>query len=192
MGGWCVHTSVHECMRIYRHPQIPHPCPYEFLHVCHPSCFHYYFLDHLKTRLLWWIQRETENCTAQKTNVSSLRFFDIEDDQIARQLTLIDHRTSSFAPLMHACVVCIRMNVVFAAGFFALIKPTELVNCDWTNEKTLYRCPHVLQCIERFNSVSMWVATMILSMDTPRLRAKVRVSCCCRHARDEQLLYVCV
>jgi len=78
----------------------------------------------------------------------SVSFYDIEDVEIARQLTIMDFQ------------------------LFVRIKPTEFLNQAWTKPKLQHRCRNLLAIIEHFNVVSSWVATMVLNCETVRMRAK--------------------
>jgi hypothetical protein len=75
-------------------------------------------------------------------------FFELDDLEIARQLTIIDYH------------------------LYARIKPTEFLNQAWTKHKLQHRCRNLLASIEHFNVISSWVATVILNCDTVRARAK--------------------
>ncbi|GAM21223.1 hypothetical protein SAMD00019534_043980 [Acytostelium subglobosum LB1] len=79
----------------------------------------------------------------------NLMIYDIEEEEIARQMTLIEFE------------------------MFKKIKPPELLNQSWNKAKLKHRAPNVLRMIDRFNSVSMWVATMIIQ--TPKVKARARM-----------------
>ena len=53
------------------------------------------------------------------------------------------------------------------------LQPPELLNQAWNNYKLKYRAPNVLSLINRANSVSYWVASMILWQEKPKDRKKV-------------------
>eukprot|EP00761_Pharyngomonas_kirbyi_P009972 gb/GECH01009990.1/.p1 GENE.gb/GECH01009990.1/~~gb/GECH01009990.1/.p1 ORF type:complete len:854 (+),score=250.42 gb/GECH01009990.1/:1-2562(+) len=72
---------------------------------------------------------------------SKLDIFDIDELEIARQLTIVEH------------------------DLFREIQPSELLNQAWNKPKIRHRSPHVYQMIQRFNKVSEWVSTQIV---TPR------------------------
>jgi len=76
-------------------------------------------------------------------------FFCFEDSEIARQLTLIEFR------------------------IFSQIRPKELMNQSWQKPKLMHRSPNVLRMVKRANSVSMYVAHVILSLPTPEKRAEI-------------------
>jgi hypothetical protein len=86
-------------------------------------------------------------------NSGNLNFMDVEDEEIARQLTLIDYE------------------------YFAAIKPTELLNQAWNKPSLQSRCPNVMAAIERFNIVSKWVVSMIIKVENLRTRAKMFAKC---------------
>ncbi|EGG19007.1 Ras guanine nucleotide exchange factor [Cavenderia fasciculata] len=79
----------------------------------------------------------------------SLDILDVDDEEIARQLTLIDFE------------------------MFAAIKPSELLNQSWNKPKLRHRSPNVLALISRFNEISSWTASMILNHDKVKDRARV-------------------
>ncbi|KAF2074781.1 hypothetical protein CYY_003927 [Polysphondylium violaceum] len=78
-----------------------------------------------------------------------LEIYDIDEEEIARQLTLIEF------------------------NLYKKIKPPELLNQSWNKAKLKYRAQNVLKIIDRFNSVSMWVATLIIQ--TPKVKARARM-----------------
>lgn len=89
-----------------------------------------------------------------------LQWHDIDDEEIARQLCLIDFR------------------------LFCMIKPSELLNQSWNKPKLKMKALNVLKMINRFNQVSMWAATSILKTPKIKDRAKImgkliKVADCC-------------
>nr|AAN46870.1 nucleotide exchange factor RasGEF A [Dictyostelium discoideum] len=80
---------------------------------------------------------------------NNLSIYDIDEEEIARQLTLIEFE------------------------IYRNIKPPELLNQSWNKTKLKSRAPNVLKMIDRFNSVSMWVATMIIQ--TTKVKARARM-----------------
>jgi len=80
---------------------------------------------------------------------NKLTIHDIDEEEIARQLTLIEFTT------------------------YAAIKPAELLNQSWNKPKLKPRAPHVTKMIDRFNEVSVWVATAILKATKVKSRAKI-------------------
>ncbi|KAJ3450892.1 ras guanine nucleotide exchange factor i-related [Anaeramoeba flamelloides] len=79
----------------------------------------------------------------------NLSLFDIDELEIARQITLIDFE------------------------IFSQIKPAELLNCAWSKPKLKHRAKNVLELIERFNEMSQWVATKIIQRERVRDRVKI-------------------
>lgn len=51
-------------------------------------------------------------------------------------------------------------------------QPVELLNLAWSKPKLKHKAPNVLTMIERFNVVSSWVATMIISPDRVKNRTR--------------------
>jgi len=79
----------------------------------------------------------------------NLSFIDLDEAEIARQLTLIEF------------------------DFFSVIQPSELLNQAWNKPKLRHRASNVLSMINRTNEVSGWVSTMILQEERLRQRAKM-------------------
>ncbi|KAJ3446948.1 guanine nucleotide exchange factor [Anaeramoeba flamelloides] len=81
----------------------------------------------------------------------TLTLFDIDELEIARQLSIIDSK------------------------IFLKIKPAELLNCAWSKEKLKHRAKNLLDFIDRFNNISLWVATLIIKPERVRDRKKVYI-----------------
>ncbi|KAJ5074401.1 guanine nucleotide exchange factor [Anaeramoeba ignava] len=64
---------------------------------------------------------------------------DIDEEEIARQLTLYEF------------------------NIYKQIKPKELLNQAWNKQKLKHNSPNVIRLIERFNDLSVWIATSIIS-----------------------------
>ncbi|KAJ3450658.1 ras guanine nucleotide exchange factor i-related [Anaeramoeba flamelloides] len=79
----------------------------------------------------------------------NLKLFDIDEIEIARQITLIDFE------------------------IFSQIKPAELLNCAWSKDKLKHRAKNVLHFILRFNQLSNWFSKLILDHEKVKVRAKV-------------------
>lgn len=79
----------------------------------------------------------------------SLSLMDINDEELARQLTLMEFET------------------------FRAIRPSELLNQVWNKPKQRHRAPNVVKMIRRFNEISNWVATSIVGSEKIRQRVKV-------------------
>jgi glycine hydroxymethyltransferase/Rap guanine nucleotide exchange factor 1 len=56
---------------------------------------------------------------------------------------------------------------------YSQIKPSELFNQAWLSPKLQHKSPNVLKLIDRFNWVSNWVASSIVSESKIKNRAKV-------------------
>ena len=76
---------------------------------------------------------------------------DLEDIEVARQLTLMDFE------------------------IFSAIKPGELLNSNWSKTKHKHRSPNVLKMASRFNDVSNWVSTTIVQCLKIKLRIKMMI-----------------
>eukprot|EP01156_Anaeramoeba_ignava_P002039 Anaeramoba_ignava/a217381_69.p1 GENE.a217381_69~~a217381_69.p1 ORF type:complete len:764 (-),score=277.08 a217381_69:108-2399(-) len=79
----------------------------------------------------------------------TLSLFDVDEEEIARQLTIREF------------------------SIYSAIKPPELLNQAWSKAKYKHRATNVLMLINRFNEVSAWVATTIAKADRIRVRVKV-------------------
>ncbi|KAK5583230.1 hypothetical protein RB653_004821 [Dictyostelium firmibasis] len=79
----------------------------------------------------------------------TLDIFSVDEEEIARQLTLMDFE------------------------IFSAIKSTELLNQSWNKPKLRHRSPNVLTLINRFNEISQWTATSILSY--PKVKDRSRI-----------------
>ncbi|KAJ6252105.1 ras guanine nucleotide exchange factor i-related [Anaeramoeba flamelloides] len=79
----------------------------------------------------------------------SLTLFDIDEEEIARQISLIDFE------------------------IFSKIRPAELLNCAWSKDKLKHRAKNVLKMTNRFNAMSEWAATLIIQPERVRQRVKV-------------------
>jgi hypothetical protein len=79
----------------------------------------------------------------------SLSWLDVDDEELARQLTLIEFDT------------------------FYRIQTSELLQQSWMKPKLKHRAPNVLAMIARFNNVSSWMGTVICMEDKVRNRARV-------------------
>ncbi|KAJ3437416.1 ras guanine nucleotide exchange factor i-related [Anaeramoeba flamelloides] len=79
----------------------------------------------------------------------NLSVFDVDEEEIARQITLIEF------------------------DIFKTIRPKELLNLAWSKPKLKHRAPNVIRFIEKFNSNSRWAQQTILQYDKFRQRGKV-------------------
>ncbi|KAJ3443945.1 ras guanine nucleotide exchange factor i-related [Anaeramoeba flamelloides] len=77
-----------------------------------------------------------------------LNLFDVDPEEIARQITLIEY------------------------NIYEKIKPSELLKLAWSSPKLRHRSPNVIQMIHRFNLISGWVATAILKRERVKERGK--------------------
>ncbi|KAJ3445578.1 ras guanine nucleotide exchange factor i-related [Anaeramoeba flamelloides] len=78
----------------------------------------------------------------------SLDFDLVDEEEIARQMTIIDFE------------------------IYSKIKPAELLNLAWSKPKLKHRSKNVICLIHRFNDVSNWVASSIIRIDRIKKRAK--------------------
>lgn len=67
-----------------------------------------------------------------------LTWMDVEEEEIARQLTLIEFE------------------------YFYKIRTSEFLHQSWSKLRLKHRAPHILALIRRFNNVSEWVGTQIV------------------------------
>lgn len=99
-------------------------------------------------------QPNPELCPDPKVNPRNicsptLTWQDLEEEEIARQLSLLD-----FAD-------------------YSAIRPIELLGLAWSKPSKRHRSPNVLRVTVRFNFLAGWAAKQI--MDEPRLRDRARV-----------------
>jgi son of sevenless-like protein len=76
----------------------------------------------------------------------TLMLGDIDELEIARQLTLMEHT------------------------LYTSIKPIELLNNAWSNPKLKHRAVNVLKSSLRFNQISKWIVSFILKPESLRVR----------------------
>ena len=86
-----------------------------------------------------------------------------KEQEIAEHLTLLDF----------SIYAAIEVNYLMLIWLTFGPQPPELLNQAWNNYKLKYRAPNVLSLINRANSVSYWVASMILWQEKPKDRKKV-------------------
>jgi len=84
----------------------------------------------------------------KKVNLNELSLQDIHPEEIARQLTLIEHE------------------------LFKAIQTQEMMKQRWIKEKK-NRTPNIHKMINRFNEVSLWVASEIVRVEDLKTRAIV-------------------
>jgi hypothetical protein len=84
-----------------------------------------------------------------KVAADQLTFEDIEVIELARQITIWDHEA------------------------YTNIKASELLRQAWNKPHLRHRSPCVLEMIERFNSISSWVAGSVVRPETAKERARV-------------------
>ena len=81
----------------------------------------------------------------------NLNIFSVSEEELARQMCIIEFR------------------------LFSKIRPSEFLNQAWSKPKYKHRAMNVLRMINRFNHVSMWVATSILTIPLIKHRTKMMV-----------------
>ena len=52
------------------------------------------------------------------------------------------------------------------------LTPTEFLNNNWAKANKLILSPNICEITARFNSISNWISTEILTKNSPELRAK--------------------
>jgi hypothetical protein len=52
------------------------------------------------------------------------------------------------------------------------MQPAEFFNQAWAKATTWDRAPHIRQMIDRFNALTRWIATIIVSEEKIRMRVK--------------------
>jgi len=76
-------------------------------------------------------------------------FMNLNDEEIARQLTLIEFH------------------------LYKAIEPSELLNQSWNKDKLKYRASNICELLARLNRLSFWVPSMVLWMEKMKDRSKV-------------------
>ncbi|KAJ3442833.1 ras guanine nucleotide exchange factor i-related [Anaeramoeba flamelloides] len=102
-----------------------------------------------KEKIVKFIEKPPQPIVPKNIFSPQLSLYDVVEEEMARQLTLLDHNT------------------------YSKIRPTELLNLAWSKAKYRHRAKNVLAFIHRFNSVSNWIATEILKHDRVRKRATI-------------------
>lgn len=74
----------------------------------------------------------------QLLNTENLDFYSVNAEEIARQITVIEHQ------------------------IYRKIRSPELLNQAWNNKTLKHRSPNVLKLIERFNKISEWVTSEVV------------------------------
>eukprot|EP01102_Stenamoeba_stenopodia_P019471 TRINITY_DN7366_c0_g1_i1.p1 TRINITY_DN7366_c0_g1~~TRINITY_DN7366_c0_g1_i1.p1 ORF type:complete len:301 (+),score=63.93 TRINITY_DN7366_c0_g1_i1:62-964(+) len=105
--------------------------------------------DRAKTKIVMDKQPEPPKVNIKTIFSPQLSFLDIDEEELARQITLIDFE------------------------IYSAIRPQELLNQSWSKPKLKHRSPNVLKMIHFFNSLSLWVSIGILQMVRVKERAKV-------------------
>jgi hypothetical protein len=77
-----------------------------------------------------------------------LTIFDFDDMEVARQLTLITF------------------------SLYERIQPVELIDQNWSKDKTKHKSPNLIYFIEHLNVISFWLAHLILEPARASQRAK--------------------
>ena len=101
-------------------------------------------------------QQASSSSAAAAAGVSALAkkltlmgsLYDLSSEEIARQLTLIEFET------------------------YSQIKPTEFFGQAWAKPKHHHRAPSIRSMIDRFNAITRWITTEIVSEEKIRNRVK--------------------
>eukprot|EP00029_Vermamoeba_vermiformis_P008300 TRINITY_DN383_c0_g2_i1.p1 TRINITY_DN383_c0_g2~~TRINITY_DN383_c0_g2_i1.p1 ORF type:complete len:815 (+),score=196.28 TRINITY_DN383_c0_g2_i1:83-2527(+) len=104
-----------------------------------------------------------------KKGMSTDQLYDVSSDEIARQLTLLEFET------------------------YSSIKPAEFFGQAWAKPKTYHRAPHIRAMIDRFNMITRWISTLIVTEEKIRNRAKrfvkfIKVAECLRQMHNYHTL----
>jgi len=76
-------------------------------------------------------------------------FINLDEEELAKQLTLIEFST------------------------YRAIEPLEVLNQAWNKASLRHRSPNVMRMISRFNSISFWVARLLVNEERLRYRVKM-------------------
>eukprot|EP01128_Nolandella_sp_AFSM9_P011704 TRINITY_DN8635_c0_g1_i1.p1 TRINITY_DN8635_c0_g1~~TRINITY_DN8635_c0_g1_i1.p1 ORF type:complete len:524 (+),score=92.60 TRINITY_DN8635_c0_g1_i1:261-1832(+) len=84
-----------------------------------------------------------------KQNFSSVLLYEMHPQEVARQLTLLDHPT------------------------FLQLEIAEVINCAWMKPDAQARSPNVVALVKAFNNISFWIATEIVSSPNKKQRVTI-------------------
>ena len=87
--------------------------------------------------------------TISPKSSNNVSFIDFNPLEVARQLTIIE------------------------SNIFRNIAPNECIGLAWSKKDAKERSPNILQMINRFNKVSDWVVTAIVTADNPKQRTEI-------------------
>jgi hypothetical protein len=125
----------------------------------------------VRSREAQTVKKETphNDTTNKKSNITTEQILSFSAEEIAQQLTLIEFET------------------------YSNIKPAEFFNQAWAKATTWDRAPHIRQMIDRFNALTRWIATLIVSEDKIRMRVKrfvkfIKVADCLRKMHNYHTL----
>lgn len=66
-----------------------------------------------------------------------------------------------------------RQMTLYSFGQFCLIEPSEIMQQRWNSAEKEKLCPNVMRMIRRFNTVSLWVQTVLLSVTSLEVRVAI-------------------
>ncbi|KAJ5080332.1 ras guanine nucleotide exchange factor i-related [Anaeramoeba ignava] len=79
----------------------------------------------------------------------NLKIFDIDSQEIARQLTLLDFQ------------------------LFSEIQPSELLNQSWNNPKLKHRAPNIVLINKKSKEITSWAKASLITIENTKIRAKI-------------------
>jgi hypothetical protein len=102
------------------------------------------------------------------TVVRQVPLLDLNTEEIAEQITLIEHQVCFISFL---CSLMMIFFVLFFSQLFRAIEPVELLNQNWNKHPEL--SPHIIEYIQWFNRMCQWASTEIIREDSPESRAVI-------------------
>ncbi len=66
-----------------------------------------------------------------------------------------------------------RQMTLYSFGLFCAIEPSEILQQRWNSPDKEKLCPNVMRMIRRFNTVSLWVQTVLLSLNSLDVRVAI-------------------
>jgi son of sevenless len=82
-----------------------------------------------------------------------LFILDVDEEEIARQLSLIDYE------------------------LFCVIRSEEFLNRNWDQTKTKHRAPNIIRMIDHFNDISTWITSLIVTCPDVKERRNRLTKC---------------
>jgi hypothetical protein len=93
-----------------------------------------------------------------------MSMLDVDEEEIARQLTLVDFAIFSSIKVFRRLVAPLLSNT---------LQPTEFLNQAWNMPKLKQRSPNIICALQHFSYISVWVSNTILKTERVKERARI-------------------